>query len=59
MALGAFANAVKSSLVHEFGHALNSIMSYNHPDDRPVNTWFSEADIQALQSIWCVGVDHL
>ena len=65
-ALDAFADAEKSSLVHEIGHALglkdlaydpkwtryDSIMSYNHPVDRPINTWFSEADIQALQSVW-------
>ena len=72
-ALDAFADAEKSSLVHEIGHALglkdlaedprwtryDSIMSYNHPADRPVNTWFSEADIKALQRVWGVENDHL
>ena len=72
-ALDSFADAEKSSLVHEIGHALglkdladdprwtryDSIMSYNHPADRPVNTWFSEADIKALQHVWGVENDHL
>jgi len=70
MALDAFADAEKSSLVDEIGHALglkdlgddprwtryDSIMSYNNPVRRPVNTWFSEADNQALQSVW--GAEH-
>jgi len=31
-------------------------MSYNHPEGSPINTWFTEADINAIQSIW--GVEN-
>ncbi len=61
-----FTLAEKSTIVHEIGHALglsdlaydnrwdryDSIMSYNHPDGLPRNSWFTEADIAALQTVW-------
>ena len=30
----------------------DSIMSYNDPNDKPINTWFTAYDIAALRSIW-------
>jgi len=63
----------KSTIVHEIGHALglsdlaydnrwnsyDSMMSYNHPEGLPPNTWFAEADIAAFQTIWGVEDDHI
>lgn len=63
-----FDDEEKMSIVHEIGHALglidlgfdsrwdhyDSIMSYNRRDGLPPNTWFSESDIKAIQSIWGV-----
>jgi hypothetical protein len=61
-----FTQSEKMTIVHEIGHALglldlaykpewdtyDSIMSYNHPEDLPIQTWFTDADIKALQIIW-------
>ena len=61
-----FVDSEKMTIVHEIGHALglldlgynplwdtyDSIMSYNHPNNLPMQTWFTEADIKAMQSIW-------
>lgn len=63
-----FNDEEKMSIVHEVGHALglidlgfdsewdhyDSIMSYNRREGLPPNTWFSESDIKAIQSIWGV-----
>ena len=63
-----FTDSEKMSIVHEIGHALglmdlaydsawntyDSIMSYNHPRESPIQTWFTDADIKAMQSIWGV-----
>lgn len=67
-----FTAAEKYTIVHEIGHALglddlafdprwdtyDSMMSYNHPSELPLNTWFTQNDINAMQSIWGVEDDH-
>ena len=66
-----FTDPEKMTIVHEIGHALglldlafnpewdtyDSIMSYNHPRDLAIQTWFTDADIKAMQSIWGVEDD--
>ena len=61
-----FTDSEKLTIVHEIGHAMglidlgynpkwnsyDSIMSYNHPQGIDLNTWFTDADIKAMQSIW-------
>lgn len=61
-----FTDTEKDSIVHEIGHALglkdlgfdpkwdnhDSVMSYNLHDGVLSKTWFTEADIKAMQSIW-------
>ena len=61
-----FIDIEKDSIVHEIGHALglkdlgfdakwdnyDSVMSYNLHDGVLFNTWYTEADINAMQSIW-------
>ena len=68
-----FTDSEKQTIVHEIGHALglldlafdpawntyDSIMSYNHHRELPIQTWFTEADIKAMQSIWGVEDDNL
>ena len=61
-----FTENEKNTIVHEIGHAFglidlgydsrwdrhDSIMSYNNHEGLPINTWFTDADIAAMQSIW-------
>ena len=61
-----FTDTEKDSIVHEIGHALglkdlgfdpkwdnhDSVMSYNLHDGVLLKTWYTEADINAMQSIW-------
>ena len=68
-----FTDAERMTIVHEIGHAMglidlardprwdtyDSIMSYNHPENLPIQTWFTDADIAAMQSIWGVEDDHI
>ena len=68
-----FTEYERLTIVHEIGHALglidlafdpkwdrhDSIMSYNDPEGVDYNTWFTDADIAAMQSIWGVENDHL
>ena len=63
-----FTDAEKSAIVHEIGQALglkdlfydlrwdrwDTIMSDNLANEYGFNTWFTDADIAALQSIWGV-----
>ena len=61
-----FTDTEKDAIVHEIGHALglkdlgfdpkwdnhDSVMSYNLHDGVLSKTWYTEADINAMQSIW-------
>ena len=68
-----FTDAEKLTIVHEIGHAIglddlaydprwdtyDSIMSYNHPATLPFQTWFTDADIAAMQTIWGIEDDDV
>ena len=63
-----FTDIEKDAIVHEIGHALglkdlgfdpkwdnhDTVMSYNLHDGVLFRTWFTEADINAMQSVWGV-----
>ena len=67
-----FTDAERMTIVHEIGHAIglidlaydqrwdtyDSIMSYNHPENLPIQTWFTDADIAAMQGIWGVEANQ-